>query len=310
MSTSIVAEPQLPAPAPALHARLLGTPRQPSLLLSFPPRATHPSTHQQLISWVKSLPGARFDPTSAAWLVTGTGPTPTATLTGAGFTITGLGDGEFADVYTLDQMVTPVSLFSEDRRTVLVRHRLLGFDGCRERIGPAALWDGERKLFRVPVSDVLVAGVPRHGVLWDPAAVDAAYALRDTSPLVPGLEAAATRLCIAPSRHSVEADVRAVAEVVGHSRRGGGCRRCRTRSPGPSPSPPVTPCSPTNLASGRPSRASSRRRSTGRNVCSSRARRRSQRTGGARWSRPALLPRIRSSLCRQAARCRASTTRR
>jgi len=213
---SLTAAAPHPAGVGAFRASLLGSPRHPTLLLTFPPRARHATSGQILMEWVRTLPGVRFDPTSAGWVATGIGETPQHTLQSAGFTVDGFDSGEFSGVHTLDQLVWPVSLLSEDGRTVLVRHRLIGFEGCRTRIGPAATWDKERTLFRMPVSDVLVAGIPRAGVVWDPAAVARAYELHSSSPLVPGLERAAARLGQSADRTTVEADVRAVAEVVGH----------------------------------------------------------------------------------------------
>ncbi|MEK6345514.1 MAG: DEAD/DEAH box helicase, partial [Curtobacterium sp.] len=160
--------------------------------------------------------GSRFDPTTAGWIVTGIGEHPDRSLATAGFAVVGLGRDAFADVVSLDQLTWPVSMLSTDGRTVLVRHRLVGFEACRARIGPAAVWDKDRSLFKMPLSDLLVAGIPRAGVVWDPAAVDRAYALREASPAVPGIARQAARLALAPDRTTVEDEVRAVASVVGH----------------------------------------------------------------------------------------------
>jgi len=202
---------------PTVH--VTGSIRNPQLLLAFPPRARHATNpSMSLMEWVRSLPGARFDPATAGWESTGTGDAdPHGRFTAAGFTITGLGEGEFAGVTSLNEMVWPVSMLSDDQRTVLVRPRLSGFETCRELIGPAALWDKTRKLFKMPLSDVLtLTGEPRDGVIWDPRAIEACAALRERTPLLPGLEQAAARLGVATDRTTVEDDVRLVAESTGH----------------------------------------------------------------------------------------------
>ncbi|MGN7187550.1 SNF2-related protein [Microbacterium enclense] len=198
-------------------ATLCGSIRNPSLLLSFPARAKHPlSLSTSLIDWVRSLPGCRFDPSQGLWEVTGTGDFPQAKFEGAGFAVLGLGEGEFAGVSSLDQLVSPVTMLSEDKRTVLVRHRLAGYEKCLQLIGPGAAWDRERRLFRLPVSDVLAAGQARAGVLWTQEAVDAAFAAHAATPLIPGLEEAASRLGSAVDREPVEQDIALVAGVLGH----------------------------------------------------------------------------------------------
>lgn len=198
-------------------AALRGTIRNPSLSLSFPPTARHPvNPSLTIIEWLKSLPNARFDPSTATWEVTGTGDFPQAKITGAGFEVTGLGVGEFTGVDTLDALVSPVTMLADDGRTVLVRHRLAGYEKCLALIGSGAIWEKERRLFRLPVSDALSAGQPKPGVLWTPQAIDAAYAVHARTPLLPGLEAASARLGAAIDRTTVEDDVRLVAERVGH----------------------------------------------------------------------------------------------
>ncbi|WP_439690451.1 hypothetical protein ACRQ4C_05820 [Curtobacterium sp. SP.BCp] len=198
-------------------AVLHGSIRDPSLIVRLPPGARHASNPAlPLLDWLRALPDARFDADQAAWVVRGTGPNAQARFTEAGIRIDGLDVGEFSGVTTIDALYSPMTLLSDDERTVLVRHRFAGYEQALEMVGPAATWDKTRRLLKVPVVDVLAAGVPRPGVLWDSAAVDRAYALHAQTPLVPGLEAAAARLAAAVDRSGVEDEVRLVADGVGH----------------------------------------------------------------------------------------------
>lgn len=165
-----------------MDANLIGSWRQPELLLRFGWSARHPSTGKPLQDWVRQLPGRRWDKELEGWLVTGTGPNPERVLNAAGFAVNYAGidpASDLAGLTSLDDLVTPVSKLSASGRRVLVRHRLLGYDATVELLGQGASWDKKFNRFTMPLTDVLLYGKPRPGIIHDQAALDGARRLLD-----------------------------------------------------------------------------------------------------------------------------------
>lgn len=153
-------------------ARITGTVRDPWVELNFSPRLSHPSEPgMTMLEWVKKLGGARWDPAATVWRTPALGPAPSVELARAGIMLEWDDrPAEFADVPSIDHLAAPVAKLSQNRRTVLIRHRLAGYEHARELIGQGAVWDGDRRLFRTDVADALVRRdgmlYARDGVIW------------------------------------------------------------------------------------------------------------------------------------------------
>jgi hypothetical protein len=163
-----------------VDANIIGTWRQPELLLRFGWSARHPSTGKPLQDWIRTLPGRRWDKQLNGWVVSGIGPDPEGILNAAGFTVDYAGidpASDLAGITSLLDLVTPVSKLSASGRRVLVRHRLLGYDATLELLGQGASWDKAFSRFKMPVTDVLLNGKPRPGIIHDDAAIAAAHRL-------------------------------------------------------------------------------------------------------------------------------------
>ena len=198
-------------------AQVAGTWRNPHLELSFSPRMPHPTKPRlTMLDWVRSLPGRRWDPEVSQWIVTGIGPNPERVMAEAGFEVLpGVGP-EFETVRSLADLYAPYTMLADNRRTVLMRHRLAGYDEALRLTGPAAVWDKKRQLFRVPVADVIIAGQVRGGVIWTQEIIDRAYEVHGISPAVPGLEENARILGSATDVAAVVDVVRETVAVIGH----------------------------------------------------------------------------------------------
>ncbi|MGC0252679.1 helicase-related protein [Pseudactinotalea sp. Z1748] len=163
-------------------AFLTGTYRQPVLRLVFG-RRDRTRFGQSMIDWVKALPGRRWNPEERAWDVTGVGTDPQRTLKRAGFAIDyqRLNDDEsLQDITDLSELVDPLLKLSSRRPgIVLVRHRLVGFDIAKERLGPGAVWDSATSRFEVTVADMLDAeGQPKSGLIMSKSIIAAARRAR------------------------------------------------------------------------------------------------------------------------------------
>lgn len=160
-------------------ARVRGTFRDPYLELSFSPRLPHPTiSGTTMLDWVRSLGSSVWDPGISKWRVYGIGSfQPLRTLSEAGIELDwDQREGELSAVPTLDDLVWPISKLAENGRTVFVRPRLLGRLKTAELLGPGCVWDSDRSLFRIYVADVLRAGVPRPGIIWQDDAIERARA--------------------------------------------------------------------------------------------------------------------------------------
>lgn len=181
------------SPIPNLSAYLTGTFRQPAVVLFFERGQRHAVTGLNLIEWVKKAPGRRWDPTRACWVVDGFGPgkDPEALLRKAGFTVDISGgvpgeggiDPSLSGIISLTELMDPVAKASvEKHSTVLVRPRFLGWAGTRDLLGPGATWDKERQRFEAPLTDILIHGDPKPGLIVDADTVAKARALIQTGP--------------------------------------------------------------------------------------------------------------------------------
>lgn len=182
-------------------AYLRGSFRQPYLevkLNRFLPHPTDPKL--RMLDWAKQL-GGRWDPGLGCWILTGLGALDAqCALDEAGLTLDlSFADGDLAGIISLDELAMPIAKLTEDRRNVLVRPRLAGFELCKELIGVGAIWDKDRQLFRIHVGDVLA--VDRHwnrsvrpGVHWPQDAIDAAFDAHEYIPVDPELAEIARRL--------------------------------------------------------------------------------------------------------------------
>lgn len=162
-----------------MEAILQGTYRHPQILVHFGWGETL-SSGRPVQDWVKGLPGRVFDRGNKTWTITGLGPDPQAVLDRAGVTLDYGRIGPDSDLYgrTLAELVDPICMLKKGGRRVLVRHRLLGYDLAVERLGQGATWDKVSGRFELPVTDVLLGGSPRPGIIHDQRAIDRAYEVR------------------------------------------------------------------------------------------------------------------------------------
>ena len=165
-------------------AELVGTVRQPKLILKFGYGMRHAGNGQDLVQWCKSLPGRRWNPEANAWEVTSLGPNPDATLAAAGFELFLPQEGELAGITQLQQLYMPVTMLAANLRTVLIRTRFCGFEGTQKLIDNAGVWDKKRELLKMSVVDVVKGASPRPGIMWDPKAVERSHEVHANSPLL------------------------------------------------------------------------------------------------------------------------------
>lgn len=165
-------------------AELVGTLRQPKLVLKFGYDMRHASNGQKLVEWCKSLPGRRWNPEIASWEVTSLGPNPDAVLAAAGFELFLPQEGELAGITQLQQLYMPVTMLASNNRTVLIRPRFCGYEGTQALIDNAGVWDKTRELLKMSVVDVVKGASPRRGILWDQAAIDRSHEVHANSPLL------------------------------------------------------------------------------------------------------------------------------
>lgn len=170
-----------------MEAILQGNTRQPELLLRFGWNAKLPRTGRSAQEWVRNLPGRTFDKNASAWIITGLGADPDQVLADAGVTVNRSQLPPESDLHSVElgDLVQPISRLANSGRRVLVRHRLLGYDPCLELLGQGAIWDKHTSRFILPLTDVLLDGKPRPGILHDPRALEAAQALLDRVMVAP-----------------------------------------------------------------------------------------------------------------------------
>lgn len=186
-------------------AKITGTFLRPLLELHVNGRLAHPSDRRMTMNdWVKSFRG-RWDPHTRAWTVTGLNtPDPALALYQAGIELDwDARPAEFAGVSSIEELVAPIAKLAENRRTVLVRPRLAGFEYAKELLGQGAVWDRDFERFNTPVIDVLVRDgrslIVRPGVHWPQDAIDLAVAAHSHVPVRPELAHMALRLSTALS---------------------------------------------------------------------------------------------------------------
>ncbi len=171
------------------RAYLTGTLRQPAVALFFDRFAVHARTGIRLTDWVKKAPSRRWDPALGCWMVTAFGKTgkgvvidPDAALRAAGFTVDCLNglpgaplDASLHTVISLADLVPPVAIASVAKPgTALVRPRFLGWEGTRDLLGHGARWDKTTGRFEAPLTDLLLNGDPKRGLIVDQETVAAA----------------------------------------------------------------------------------------------------------------------------------------
>ena len=173
-------------------ASLSGTMRLPVLALRFSPNLPHPTLPGlSMLEWVKKeLSGARWDPQDRLWTVTGlNSPTPTQVLHDAGIVLDWDGrPAEFAALSSLDELAVPVAKLVANRRQIMVRPRLAGFDHTRTLAGSGSVWDSDRQFFRIDAADAIIRQpdgtlIARPGILWPQDALDEAFARHAARPV-------------------------------------------------------------------------------------------------------------------------------
>lgn len=161
-----------------------GTFRQPELRAYFSRNAPHPRVPGKgLTDLMKSFPSAYYRKSEGGWFITGIGRFDAdAVFERAGFEIdfeSETYDTDLEGIDNLDELVPPMFHLAKDSRTVLVRHRLLGFDKTKSLLGSGAMWDRDRKRFYMPVGDLLKNGEPREGLDIPEDALEAAWDQHD-----------------------------------------------------------------------------------------------------------------------------------
>jgi hypothetical protein len=218
-----------------MTAYLTGTRRQPEVALVFGWGARHAANGLPLQDWVKKAPGRRWDPERKCWIMSGFGPgiDPEALLRKAGFTIEmnsgypgeGL-DPSLHDVFSLGDLITPMAKASVEKAAVaLVRHRFYGWEATKELLGMGAHWDKATGRFEVPLTDLLLNGEPKPGIIMDADTIAKAKELVSVGPisfnhLVHSDESIAAAATAAASSSGVgdghdEAAIQRLVDVVG-----------------------------------------------------------------------------------------------
>lgn len=152
------------------YARLRGTRWNPYLEVRVEPTAIHPHNGDknmlQFMEWL----GAYFSRQSGWWLVRGTrdGILPDALFARAGISIdfSLATDPSFGDISSLDELFEPVVILNGTRSGLLGRHRLAGYEEAKKRLGSGTRWDKATQRFEMPVTDALLNGEPRPGVIY------------------------------------------------------------------------------------------------------------------------------------------------
>ncbi|MBN9214132.1 MAG: DEAD/DEAH box helicase [Microbacterium sp.] len=201
MSFSAAPGAPIIAPTRTGWATLGGTFREPVLEVHIHSKLPHPTIPKtSMLEWIKSLGNARWNPHEQSWIVSGLNShEPALVLAQAGIDLHWDDrPAEFADVVSIDELAWPIAKLSDNKRTVLVRARLAGFDYAKELLGFGAVWDKDRRFFRTPVSDVLVLDgrqlVVRPGIHWPQNAIEAAHVAHAHVPVPHHLESLARKL--------------------------------------------------------------------------------------------------------------------
>lgn len=152
-------------------AYLIGTISQPEVALTFDFSDVHATTGEPLGTWVKSLPGRRWDPSGKRWRVQCFGAMPTAALRAAGFVF----DPEaqhperhesLDGVFDLDELVPPLVLAHETRPIAVVRMRFSGWDRTKRFLPLGATWDKATQRFEVRLVDLVTFSPQGERVIW------------------------------------------------------------------------------------------------------------------------------------------------
>ena len=176
------------APATRGLVRVTGTRTQPVLWIYVTdPSTYHPTLKITMRTWLRrDLRAKPHDTYPNTWIVTGLNSRdPRAVLATARLDIEWPppADQDASHAASFDDLVAPVAKLDSDGRTVLVRHRLAGYEPTRAILGDGAEWDGKTGLFRQWIGDILHLGKPRPGIVWPQAALDQAYALHAHQPV-------------------------------------------------------------------------------------------------------------------------------
>lgn len=176
------------APATRGLVRVTGTRTRPVLWVYVPqPDTYHPTLKITMRTWLRrDLRAKPHDTYPNTWIVTGLNSRdPRAVLAAARLDIEWPPpvDQDVSHAASFDDLVAPVAKLDSDGRTVLVRHRLAGYEPTRAILGDGAEWDGKTGLFRQWIGDIIHLGKPRPGIVWPQAALDQAYALHAHQPV-------------------------------------------------------------------------------------------------------------------------------
>ena len=163
---------------------LAGTRARPALLVRFNPSSQHPNG-RPLLDWVRAMPGRKWLPQEHAWLITGTGQTPTGLLLRAGFqfdldALVRQADPSYAGLLSLDDLHAPLVRQSPEKPlTVNVRPRFAGWRAAADILGAVAVWDKENEWFTLPLVEILKGNDLRAGLVEFGDVAAAARSVRD-----------------------------------------------------------------------------------------------------------------------------------
>lgn len=169
-------------PAPAVQvlnrgeALLTGTHTHPEIRVTCHYQATHAATGELLRTWLKAMPGARWNKASNEWIVTGTPRHPDQMFNSAGIAVT-IDHQAHPHATSLEHLYQPVSEPHPNGHSTIVHHRLAGFIETQHLLGKAASWDKQLKSFTLPLLDVYQNNQLRPRVEWDLETQWAAYRL-------------------------------------------------------------------------------------------------------------------------------------
>ncbi|SDH32732.1 Helicase conserved C-terminal domain-containing protein [Microbacterium sp. 77mftsu3.1] len=197
-------------------AELVGTIRQPKLIMRFGFGMKHAQNGQDLVSWAKGLPGRRWNPDVSAWEVTSLGQNPDRVLAAAGFELILPTEGDLAGIQRLEELYVPMTLLAKNERTVLIRTRFCGYEGTQKLIDNAGVWDKKTELLKMSVVDVVKGASPRPGIIWDPRAIERSIEVHANSPLLsPELGPHVAALANALEPRAVATHIKAIQAHLG-----------------------------------------------------------------------------------------------
>lgn len=132
-------------------------------------------------TWVKNLPGRRWDKEQGCWFITGTGGHPDRAFAARGIAVDfSQAEGDLSGLTELEPLWRPEVRYSKKFPDhAFVYPRLAGFEKVSGILGPGAVWEKARQRFQVRLTDLIDAeGNPKRGLQSADRAIEPAARLR------------------------------------------------------------------------------------------------------------------------------------